>query len=496
MKKLGAHAIVIGAGIGGLVAARVLADRYDRVTILERDALPAKAEPRKGVPHGRHAHGLLARGREVLEEMFPALTEDLIDAGAVPGDTLGDSRWFNFGVYLASGHSGMRSILLSRPLLETHLRRRLLVDHPVSIRERTSVQALEADMGNRRIVAVRLAAGVGAKGETMPADLVVDASGRHSHSAEWLASLGYPPPAEETIGVRISYASRFLRRRPDHLAGKHVALIAAHEPVWRFGVALAVEHDRWIVTQGGYFDDMPQSGDAAYLGFAKTLAAPDIAELLAAAEPLTAPVGFGFPASRRSHYERLARFPEGYLVFGDALCSFNPIYGQGMTAAALEAAALRDCLTQGSQSLAPRFFAEASKIIDTPWQIAAGNDLRHPRLSQHQSALGRFMNWYIGKVHHAGAVDPAVACAFLRVANLMEPPTKLFAGDTLRRVVRANLRPRRSAPQVAPPCLAKPPVAVSKRVSTDDATHRTPAQSGPMICVTASIPAASHENAP
>ena len=111
MKKLGAHAIVIGAGIGGLVAARVLADRYDRVTILERDALPAKAEPRKGVPHGRHAHGLLARGREVLEEMFPALTEDLIDAGAVPGDTLGDSRWFNFGVYLASGHSGMRSIL-------------------------------------------------------------------------------------------------------------------------------------------------------------------------------------------------------------------------------------------------------------------------------------------------------------------------------------------------------------------------------------------------
>ena len=128
---------------------------------------PSKAEPRKGVPHGRHAHGLLARGREVLEEMFPGLTEELIDAGAVPGDTLGDSRWFNFGVYLASGHSGLRSILLSRPLLETHLRRRLLADHPVSIRERTSVQALEADMGNRRIVAVRLATAAGAKGETL-----------------------------------------------------------------------------------------------------------------------------------------------------------------------------------------------------------------------------------------------------------------------------------------------------------------------------------------
>jgi len=306
--------------------------------------------------------------------------------------------------------------------------------------------------------------GVELVGETLAADLVVDASGRHSHSSEWLAHLGYAPPAEETIGVRISYATRFLRRRAEHLGGKRVALIGAHEPVWRFGVALAVEHDRWIVTQGGYFDDMPGSGDAAYLEFARTLAAPDIAELLAAAEPLTAPVGFGFPASRRSRYEHLARFPEGYLVFGDALCSFNPIYGQGMTAAALEAAALADCLTQGTRSLAPRFFAKASDIIDTPWQIAVGNDLRHPRLSHQQSAIGRFMNWYIGKVHHAGAIDPAVACAFLRVANLMEPPTQLFAGGTVLKVVRGNLRSRPRAPEDAPPAPRRAPARISETV--------------------------------
>jgi 2-polyprenyl-6-methoxyphenol hydroxylase-like FAD-dependent oxidoreductase len=458
MDKLGAHAIVIGAGIGGLVAARILADHYHRVTILERDALAAEAEPRKGVPHGRHAHGLLARGREVLEEMFPGLTNELVDAGAVPGDTLADSTWFNFGVYLANGHSGLRSILLTRPLLETHLRRRLLADHRVTIRERTSVRMLDADMDRQRVVGVRIA------GETLAADLVVDASGRHSHSAEWLASLGYSAPAEETIGVRISYATRFLRRRPDHLAGKRVVLVAAHEPVWRFGVALAVEHDRWIVTQGGYFDDMPGHGDAAYLEFARTLAAPDIAELLTSAEPLTAPVGFGFPASRRSRYERLKRFPQGYLAFGDALCSFNPIYGQGMTAAALEGAALAECLAHGGQSLAQRFFARASEIIDTPWQIAVGNDLRHPRLSQHQSAFGRFMNWYIGKVHHAGAADPTVACAFLRVANLMEPPTRLFAGSTVLKVVRGNLRPTPHAPGDAPSALTKVPSRVVETV--------------------------------
>jgi 2-polyprenyl-6-methoxyphenol hydroxylase-like FAD-dependent oxidoreductase len=439
MDKWGAHAIVIGSGIGGLIAARVLADRYERVTILERDALPEKAQPRKGVPHGRHAHGLLARGREVLEEMFPGLTQELVEAGAVSGDTLADSRWFNFGVYLAVGHSGLRSILLSRPLLETHLRRRLLANFGVSIREQTCVQGLAADESRGRVEGVRLSRFAGAPGEVLAADLVVDCSGRHSHSRQWLANLGYPAPVEETIGVRISYATRLLHRTPGQLAGKRVALIGAQAPTWRFGVALANEHDRWIVTQGGYFDDMPGSSDQAYLRFAESLAAPDIAELLATAEPLTAPVGFGFPASRRTRYEWLHRFPQGYLVFGDALCSFNPIYGQGMTAAALEGAALRDCLARGTAGLAARFFASASSIIDIPWQIAAGNDLRHPRLQGQQSRIGRFMSWYIGKVHHAGAEDPAVACAFLRVANLMEPPSKLFAVNTVLKVLRGNL---------------------------------------------------------
>jgi 2-polyprenyl-6-methoxyphenol hydroxylase-like FAD-dependent oxidoreductase len=439
MNKLGSHAIVVGAGVGGLIAARVLADYFDRVTILERDTLPAEPECRKGVPHGRHAHGLLARGREVLEAMFLGLTDELVDAGAVAGDTLGDSRWFNFGVYLANGQSGLRSILLSRPLLETHLRRRLIADHHVSIRERSSVQALDVDVNRRRVVGVHLASAPAPEGESLTADLVVDASGRHSHSPEWLERLGYQAPTEETVDVRISYATRFLRRRPHQLGGRRVALIGADEPVWRFGVALAVEQDRWIVTLGGYFDDMPEANDAAYLGFARTLAAPDIGELLATAEPLTAPVGFCFPASRRTHYERLKSFPEGHLVFGDALCSFNPVYGQGMTAAALEGVAFRDCLADGAHSLAPRFFAKASNILDTPWQIAVGNDLRHPRLSHHQSMLGAFLNWYIGRVHRAGAVDPTIASAFLRVANLIEPPSKLFAGSTLFGVVRGNL---------------------------------------------------------
>jgi len=444
MQQLGSHAIVIGAGMGGLIAARVLANHYSRVSVLERDVLPADPEPRKGVPHGRHAHGLLARGREALEEMFPGLTDELVAAGAVAVDTLGDSSWFNHGVYLAQGTSGLRSILLSRPMLETHVRRRVFGDQRVSIRERAVVQKLITS-GNRVTGVQVTGPTLGAANGTLTADLVVDASGRHSRSQDWLEGLCFEKPVAETIGVRITYTTRLFRRRPEHLGGKRIALVAPHAPAWRFGVALATEHDQWIVTQGGYFEDMPGTGEAGLLEFARTLAAPDIAELLAVAEPVTPATRFAFPESRRWRYERLQRFPEGYLVFGDSLCSFNPIYGQGMTTAALEGLALDNCLREGSASLATRFFTKVTPIVDSPWQIAVGSDLRHPKLTHLQTPVSRFMNWYIGKVHRAGATDPNVACAFLRVANLTNPPGKLFAPATVLRVLLGNLRrPRRT----------------------------------------------------
>src|SRR5262252_8909997 len=187
MRNPGSHAIVIGAGMGGLVAARMLADHYQCVTILERDVLPLEAAPRKGVPHGRHAHGLLARGREALEELFPGLTDGLIEAGAVPIDTLADSRWFSHGVYLANATSGLRSILLSRPLLETHVRRRLLAHGAVCIRENAAVRRLT--VAGDRVTGIKLQSG-----EAIEACLIVDASGRHSHSPGWLVSaMKYPP---------------------------------------------------------------------------------------------------------------------------------------------------------------------------------------------------------------------------------------------------------------------------------------------------------------
>jgi 2-polyprenyl-6-methoxyphenol hydroxylase-like FAD-dependent oxidoreductase len=327
-------------------------------------------------------------------------------------------------------------------MLETHVRRRLIADQHVTIRERTTVRGLAATGG--RVTGVELVVPA-FEDKFIAADLVVDASGRHSHAPEWLEALGYERPSAETVGVGISYTTRRLRRRPEHLGGKCLALSGAQAPNWRFGVALATEDNEWIVTQGGYFDDRPEEDDDGFREFARTLAAPDIAELLANAELLIPATRFTFPESKRRRYERLRRFPEGYLVFGDSLCSFNPIYGQGMTVAAVEGVVLNNCLAEGVNGLASRFFAKASRIIDTPWQIAVGSDLQHPRLAPQQTAMSRFMNWYIGKVHCAGAIDPAVASAFLQVANLTNPPGKLFSPTTVSRVILRNFRRPKAA---------------------------------------------------
>jgi flavin-dependent dehydrogenase len=430
---------VIGAGIAGLVAARVLADVYDEVTILERDSIPPHPGVRKGVAQGRHPHALLGRGHNVLEELFPGLIPELVSNGAVAGDISADSIWFDQGYYLASGPSDLRGILLSRPMLEHYVRQRVLALKGVRLLERSLVQGLVSNETSERVLGVRLTAPPHQATKQIITDLVVDASGRHSRSPAWLVAMGYTSQQSEIIRVDLGYMTRLFRRSPQQLSGKRGVLITAQAPNWRFGVALAIEDDRWIITLGDYFGDAPPANETSFLEFARTLATPDIADLLSAAEPLSPFVSFRFAASRGCRYERMGRFPANYLVFGDALCSFTPIYGQGITVAGLQGLALRNCLADGSKQLAQRFFSDASSAIDAPWRIAAGGDLRHPRLACRRTRVDRLLDWYVGKVHRAAAVDIGVAQAFLRVANLLGPPSLLFSPSMFVRIVRAHL---------------------------------------------------------
>jgi len=268
---------------------------------------------------------------------------------------------------------------------------------------------------------------------------VVDASGRGSSSPAWLENLGYARPEEEKVEIGIGYTTRVYRRKPTDLGGKLAMVVAGSCPNWRNGAILFQTDDSWIVSIGGYLGDHAPDDDQMFAAYAGSLPTSDIHDVVANAEPLSDFVSYRYSANLRRRYERLTRFPSGYLVFGDAICSFNPVYGQGMTVAAQEAVVLHDCLREGSAALARRFFAGAATAIDTPWDIAVGNDLRHPQVAGPRPAKVKFINWYIGKLHMAARHDAALGNAFLRVANLEAPPPSLLHPGVVMRVIRGNL---------------------------------------------------------
>jgi 2-polyprenyl-6-methoxyphenol hydroxylase-like FAD-dependent oxidoreductase len=447
----GNHAVVIGSSMSGLLAARVLAAHFDRVTLFDRDALPRQPENRCGVPQGRHGHGLLASGFHGLRRLFPTLERELIEGGAVPSDIIGNVRWFQHGYYKARFNSGLGGILLSRPLLETTVRRQVQRLPNVIIVDRSHVLGLIADKGKERVTGVH-AQRNGTGLSAITADLVVDASGRSSRTPEWLEALGYPRPAVEEVQVDISYTTRTFLRRPGDLDGDLAAIIAPKPPhQTRVGFMLAMEGGRWMVSMGGWLGHQAPTDPEGFVDFACTLPRPDIYNVIKDAPALTDAVKYSFPSNLRRRYDKLSRFPDNYLVMGDALCSFNPLYGQGMSVATLEALALNDCLTSlpSPDRVWRPFFKAAARVIDTPWTIAAGSDFAFPEVTGPKPAGTDVVNWYLERVHKAASIDRRVCRAFFDVANLLRPATTLFAPSVVARVARACWSSPASVPPVA-----------------------------------------------
>jgi 2-polyprenyl-6-methoxyphenol hydroxylase-like FAD-dependent oxidoreductase len=308
----------------------------------------------------------------------------------------------------------------------------------VQAREDCQVEALAATDDNRSVTGVRLA------GEALSADLVIDATGRGSRSPRWLEAMGYRRPEEERVEIALGYTTRLFRRSPQDLDGDVATVIPPTPKGKRGGVMLAQEGDRWTVTLIAHFGNYAPTELAGFIEFAKTLPAPYIHEVISNAEPLGEAASARFPTSVRRRYENLDRFPDGYLVIGDAISSFNPIYGQGMSSAALQAVELDRILCEGSTNLARRFFARAAKVVDIPWSIAAGNDLRMPEATGPRSAMGNFINWYMAKLHKAAHHDPVPAWAFLQLTNLLVPPPSVLHPKVALRVLWGNIQPRGS----------------------------------------------------
>lgn len=443
----GKTAIVIGASMGGLLAARALADHFEQVTLLERDAFPGPGEQRKGVPQGRHAHAVLAQGLEIMEGYFPGLIDQLVSLGADYGDVSEKARWFHEGACHQPAYSGVNAINISRPRLEAAVRARVLALPNIQAIEGCDVLGLLATSDNARVTGVRvIRRRADSAEESLSADLIVDATGRGSRSPAWLEALGYDRPQEEAVKIGVTYTSCVYERLPEHIPGVNALIVAPSPENPRGGVLLSQEGNRWILTVAAYLGEQIPLDQAGLREFVRGMATPALYEVIKDAQPVGEPVPHKIPSNLRRRYEKLTRFPAGYLVMGDALCSFNPIYAQGMSVAALEARALGGCLAQGKAKLALRFFKQAGKIIDIPWSTAVGNDLRFPEIEGPRTAMTRFINWYVGKLHHAAHHDAVVSAAFLKVVNLLAPPPSIMAPEIMWRVWRGNRR--RSQPTV------------------------------------------------
>jgi 2-polyprenyl-6-methoxyphenol hydroxylase-like FAD-dependent oxidoreductase len=430
---VGKHAIVMGASIAGLGTARALSNHFERVTVVERDVLPEGVEARKGVPQGNHAHGLLATGYRVLDAYYPGLFDEIVERGGARGDVTGDFLWYQYGGWKLRTPTGLGGAVVSRQLLEATVRARTKALDNVEFLEGADCEQPEHRGG--RVVGVRVTERGTGEERLLEADLVVDATGRGSQSPKWLKEWGYDEVPQTEIAINVGYATGLFERRPGDLYGSSGAIIAGTVPEsTRFAAILGIEGERWMITLAGTLSDYPPTDFASWPDFAKSLPTTDLLDMLRDRQPLSEIVAYRYPANRRRHYEKLARFPEGYVVLGDALCSFNPVYGQGMSVALSEAKALDECLEQGLQGLARRFFPRAHKITDSPWTIATGEDLKYSQVEGKRPAGFKLVNAYMARAHRAARKDPVVLRRFFEVANLLAPPTAMLSPKIAWRV--------------------------------------------------------------
>ena len=425
-------AIVIGGSIAGLFAARVLADHFATVSIIERDEVGDDPAPRRGAPQARHQHVLLKRGRLIAEHLFPGLKQELIASGAPMVDMAGDFEWLTPAGWAVRFASELLMITCSRDLLECTVRRRLATHARVQFQGGVVAAGLipsEDGAGVAGVFARDKDAGVERQ---LRADLVVDASGRGSRLPQWLASLGYDRPAETVITSHLGYASRLYRRDPARWRESQGVYVQPAPPRYtRGGVALPLEGGRWHVTLAGGSRDYPPTDPEGFVEFARSLRSSRLYDVIAGEEPLSPVYGHRATENRMRHYERMRRWPGGLAVLGDAACTFNPVYAQGMTTAALAAMALDGSLRESRLTPrgfdAHRFQRRLARVCSDAWTLATGEDYRFDGAEGGSRTFGtRLMHRYMDRVVRLTTERADVRQVLLEVFHMVRSPTALF----------------------------------------------------------------------
>ncbi len=435
------RAVVVGASVAGLSAAAVLSSRFAQVVLVDRDLLTDEPQDRRGVPQGRHAHGLLPAGHRRMEGWFPGFTEGLLGAGARHFDFGDEVLWYQGDRPRVSYHAGIGGPVSSRALLEHHLRQHVLALSNVSLRSGAGVGGVTTTPDRRHVTGVTLE-----DGTTVAADLVVDASGRSGRSVRWLTELGYEEPETSVVTIDMGYASRIFRRDPSVERDWGVALVMAPPPSGRQGVVFPLEGGRWMVTLAGFHGDHPPRDAEGFLAFARSLPSPVVAEIIESSEALGEAVTHRLPSNQRRHVERLRSVPGGLVMLGDAVCSFNPVYGQGMSSATLQAEALGqalDAVPTVDDRFVRLFYKRAAKAIAAPWQLSTGADFSLPATTGPKAPGTDIINRYMAKVLQASQVSEEICLRLLEVTTLLRPPRDLL---TPAMIVKVNRIVRGMAP--------------------------------------------------
>jgi 2-polyprenyl-6-methoxyphenol hydroxylase-like FAD-dependent oxidoreductase len=443
-------AAVIGGSLAGQLAAAALSRAGFEVVILDRDELPDEAAPRKGLPQARHIHVLLVGGQRAMETLLPRLSARLASAGAQVLDITRDVAVHTLCGWHRRHSSGLDSYFLSRDLLDLEVRQAVAALPGVRTLCEYEVIGLVGDLNAVRGVRCRRR-GADKDEMTLDADLVVDASGRDSKAPDWLAALGAGAVREQVVEPFLGYSSRLYRMPPGFDAPWKAMIVRSRASVTRGAAIVPIEGGRWLATLAGYSRDWPPIDDDGFLGFADSIGVPQLAQALRAAEPLTPAAGYRRTANRWRRFDEMQHWPQRFIVAGDAVCAFNPYYGQGMSVAALEALAFSDLLSRhaDAEDLSALFQQRLARIIAHPWLMATTEECRYPETQGAARGLKTSLNlWFTDRLLLRASHDAEVRTTFMSVAQLVKPSSALLKPRVLFPVLFAP-SPRHAVPPPA-----------------------------------------------
>jgi 2-polyprenyl-6-methoxyphenol hydroxylase-like FAD-dependent oxidoreductase len=435
-------AIVIGGSLAGMCTARVLSDFVDSVTVIERDAYPVDADFRPGVPQARHVHNLLARGLREFDRFFPGFEQRMLQQGAVAAETGWDIATLRQHGWNHRSHTGLWQLFASRPLIESTVLKFCRGLHNVTFLERTEVTALRA-AGESRRYCTGVEARSRADGRTIniDADLVVDASGAHSKSGELLKHLELNLPEDEIIDGHNSYSSRWFRLESERAWPSQwwwkVLYLGISTPQEPYIIAFfPIENQRWVLSYIGVNKAPPPSREDQFMNSLARLASPVVHEMVQRMEPISPVYPCSATRNRWRHYERWQKPLGNFIAIGDAVCSFNPRFGQGMSAAAVSARVLNDCLVKygiGGPRLPERFFSEQARFQRTPWLFAAADDLRFSTTLGKRTVSTRLFNLYRRLM--SACSNERLGTHLSEVNQFVRPMSSLFVPQVFSRIL-------------------------------------------------------------